>query len=80
MLRCNDALMRTTLTLDIDAFKAAKAKAAHDNVSLGKAVSLLILQAIREPPRTGKGRRSDAIFRSDGGLYTSADVEALEEE
>jgi hypothetical protein len=69
--------MRTTVTLDADAFKAAKSKADHESVTLGKAISMLILQAIREPKRRSGG----AIFRSEGGLYTSADVEAaLEEE
>ena len=70
-------MMRTTITLDEDAFKAAKSKAEHEKVTLGRAVSLLILQAIREPKR----RTGGAIFRSEGGLYTSEDVEAaLEEE
>ena len=73
--------MRTTITLDPDAFKAAKAKAAHDNVPLGKAVSLLILQAIQEAAPTRKTRKADAVFRSEGGFYTSDEVEAaLDEE
>lgn len=70
--------MRTTLTLDADAFQAAKAKAAHENVSLGKAVSELILQGLRQP--TSKAG-SPAVFRSEGGLYTSREVEdALDDE
>ena len=68
--------MRTTITLDRDAFKIAKAKAAHENVTLGKAVSLLILQAIGEPPSWRKSRNSSAVFRSGGGIYTSEDVQA----
>jgi hypothetical protein len=65
--------VRTTLTLDPDAFHAAKAKAAHENVSLGKAVSDLILQALRQTSSQGK---SSAVFRSEGGIYTSEQVEA----
>jgi hypothetical protein len=65
--------MRTTLTLESDAFHAAKAKAAHENVSLGKAVSDLILQRLRQAPTK---TRSSAVFRSEGGLYTAEQVEA----
>jgi len=73
--------MRTTVTLDPDAFKAAKAKAAHDNVPLGKAISLLILQALREPSPGRRTRNANAVFRSDGGLYASDDVmTAMDEE
>ncbi len=70
--------MRTTLTLDPDAFQAAKAKAAHENKSLGKAVSELILQALCQGPAQA---RPSAVFRSEGGLYTSKEVEdALDDE
>lgn len=65
--------MRTTLTLDDDAFQAAKAKAAHEDISLGKAVSELILQALRQ--RSAKGK-APAVFRSEGGTYTGDAVEA----
>ncbi len=67
--------MRTTITLDADAFRAAKAKAAREKVSLGKAVSELILQALRlrsNPP----ARIFPAVFRSPGGIYTATEVEA----
>jgi hypothetical protein len=65
--------MRTTLTLEPDAFHAAKAKAAHENVSLGKAVSELILQGLR----VGSNRpQSSGVFRSEGGVYTVEQVEA----
>jgi hypothetical protein len=66
-------VVRTTLTLDPDAFQAAKAKAAHENISLGKAVSELILQGLRQPAAKPG---SSAVFRSEGGLYTADDVEA----
>lgn len=70
--------MRTTLNLESDAFHAAKAKAVHENVPLGKAVSELILQALRTvPTRT----QSAAVFRSEGGVYTAEQVEeALDDE
>ena len=65
--------MRTTITLDPDAFQAAKAKAAHENISLGKAVSELVLQGLRQ----GSTKRQTApVFRSRGGVYTVAEVEA----
>ncbi len=65
--------MRTTLTLEMDALQAAKAKAALEKVSLGKAVSDLILQGLRQAPKEAK---SSAVFRSTGGVYTSEQVEA----
>lgn len=64
--------MRTTLSLDAEAFQAAKAKAAHENISLGKAVSELILLGVRRPFTK---RSSSAVFRSQGGLYTTETVE-----
>ena len=68
-------LVRTTLNLTPDAFHAAKSKAAHENISLGQAVSELILQGLREhSPR--RGSSNTAIFRSAGGVYTSQQVEA----
>ena len=65
--------MRTTLTLDADAFQAAKAKAAHENIPLGKAVSDLILQGLRLNSTRAQSR---AVFHSQGGTYTSKEVEA----
>lgn len=70
--------MRTTLTLDNDAYAVAKAKADHENISLGEAASQLILQAVKPP---SKAQRLGAVFRSPGGRYTSAQVEeALSDE
>jgi hypothetical protein len=65
--------MRTTLNLEPDALQAAKAKAAHENVALGKAVSELILQALRTTTPTRA--KSGAVFRSAGGIYTAEQVE-----
>ncbi len=70
--------MRRTLTLEQDAFQAAKAKAAHKNISVGEAASQLILRGLRQEPSS---RRPSAVFRSEGGLYTSKEVEtALDDE
>jgi hypothetical protein len=59
--------------LESDAFHVAKAKAAHEKISLGKAVSDLIMQGIRQTPAKTK---SSAVFRSTGGIYTAEHVEA----
>ena len=65
--------MRTTLNLEPDALQAAKAKAAHENAPLGRAVSDLILQALRTTaPTRGK---TGAVFRSAVGIYTAEQVE-----
>jgi hypothetical protein len=70
--------MRTTLNLDADAFQAAKAKAAHENISLGKAASDLILQALRDTSMTPA---PPAVFHSEGGIYAAKEVEeALDDE
>jgi hypothetical protein len=66
--------MRTTLILENDAYAVAKAKADHENVSLGKAASDLILQA---GPQTGGKPKSRAVFRSRGGRYTSMQVKKV---
>jgi len=63
--------MRTTLTLENDAYAVAKAKADLENISLGKAASDLILQSVRQIGGKPKYR---AVFRSGGGRYTSAEV------
>ena len=65
--------MRTTLTLEADAFNAAKAKADYERISLGKAVSELVLQGLRQSKSAPK---SSGVFKSDPGLYTSEEVEA----
>ena len=65
--------MRTTLALDNDAYALIKAKADHENVSLGKAASELILQGVRI--MSANPNKSGAVFRSVGGRYTSAQVE-----
>jgi hypothetical protein len=71
--RHHGAFMRTTLALDNDAYALIKAKADHENVSLGKAASELILQSVRMMP--ANPNKSGAVFRSLGGRYTSEQVE-----
>jgi hypothetical protein len=66
--------MRTTMTLENDAYAVAKAKADHENISLGQAASRLILQTVKMSPPKPKSKAS-AVFRSTGGRYTSAQVE-----
>jgi hypothetical protein len=44
--------MRTTVSLDDDVFRKAKAYAASRNVSLGKALSELVRKGLRAPLRT----------------------------
>lgn len=46
---------------------------AHERLTLGEAVSELILQAIRQ---TQPEEEAAAVFRSPGGLYTAEQVEA----
>jgi hypothetical protein len=72
--------MRTTVNLEPSAFEAARAKALHENVSLGKAISELIMQAVRPVERAGR-KRARAVFKSRGGKYSALQVEAgLEDE
>lgn len=73
--------MRTTLTLSNEAFLAAKAKADHEDLSLGQAVSQLILQSINEERSRAALTSADGVFRSNGGPYTSQQVEeAIDDE
>jgi hypothetical protein len=72
--------MRTTVNLEPSAFEAARAKSVHENKSLGQAISELILSGIQgSGPK--RNRRSKAVFKSAGGVYSSVQVEAaLEDE
>lgn len=49
--------MRTTLDLDERALHAARAKAAAEGVSLGRAASILILEAVDRPVAPVPGLR-----------------------
>jgi hypothetical protein len=82
MMRCYDAVMRTTLNLDPDVIEAARALAGADGRSLGTVVSDLA--------RRGLMPRGSAIGDEDGfpvfqvgpraPLITAAMVEAALEE
>lgn len=64
MSRCYDAMMRTTLDLDDRVLAIARAKAEHDRISLGKAVSALVLAGL-EP-------REPVVFRNGFPVLPSA--------
>jgi hypothetical protein len=74
--------VRTTLKLEPDAYEIASARAEHQSISLGKAVSELIMLGVREQAKSIKASKAgDAVFRSKGGVYSSKQVEAaLDEE
>ncbi len=63
--------MRVTVMFDYDAYAVAKAKADHENISPGEAVSRLILQTVKI---TSQKQKTNATFRSPGGRYTSAQI------
>ena len=50
MQRCDDALVRTTLTIDDDVLSVARALAEQRSVSLGAAVSELARRGFRRGP------------------------------
>lgn len=64
--------MRTTLDLDSAVLSAARAKAAADHISIGKAISELALAGLRSSP-TGSAnthRGFPIIEAADGHLIT----------
>jgi len=68
--------VRTTVTLDNDAFAAAKALAAQEKISLGAALSELVRRGLRPA-----GVQTDALFptfavSADARPITPADVQA----
>jgi len=62
--------MRTTLDLDIDAYHVAKAIAKQKKISLGKAVSEIVLG-------TGKQATSDSGIRLENGIPTFGTQQVL---
>ena len=66
--------MKTLLTFKANPFIAAKAKAARNGVSWGKAVSDSDLQGIKTISTTVK---SSGVFKSEAGRYSAKDVEAV---
>ncbi|HKV24934.1 MAG TPA: hypothetical protein VJN93_10125 [Candidatus Acidoferrum sp.] len=73
--------MRTTLTLDADAFKEAKAYAKSRDVSMGKAVSELVRRGVRAPLQTRVVNGFHvAVLPPDSPRVTSQHVKQLEDE
>lgn len=81
-MSCYDACMpRTTLTLEDDAMKAAKAHAARHRVTLGQAVSELVRQGAERPLVT-EDRSGLRVVRLGRGSpeVTTALVDRLRED
>lgn len=73
--------MRTTLDLDSVALEAARQIAQHQGQSLGKAVSDLILQALRARAGTPSHRKGALpVFSTGTRPITLQDVKAAEDE
>jgi hypothetical protein len=70
--------MRTTLDLDERVIHAARAKAAADGVSLGRAVSDLVLEVIQQPVPAAPGLR--VLPATPGHLITDELVKAHQDE
>lgn len=54
--------MRTTLDIDDRALAIARAKAAHDRISLGRALSELVLDGVSRPSTTMTMRNGIPVF------------------
>jgi hypothetical protein len=71
--------MPTTVELDDNALRVAQEKASQESISIGRAASMLILKGAGQHVN-GEAIR-EAVFRSTGSVYTSADVaRALEDD
>lgn len=68
--------MRTTLQIDDDVLRTAKALAAERGESLGKVISDLVRQALR-PPTSTRYERTVPVFevREDAPLFGPDDVQ-----
>ena len=76
MLRCDGAVMRTTLNIDDDVLSVARALAQRKKVSLGSAVSELVRRGFRNGGRIVAKRDDIPFFPLDPNaeLFTSEDV------
>lgn len=73
--------MRTTLAIDDDVLKAAKALAKAENRSLGEVVSDLARRSLRRPSKPGRRRNGLLVTPSRGGPKATLDlVNALRDE
>lgn len=75
MLRCDDAAMRTTVTINHDVLTVARALAARKRISLGSALSELARRGFRNEP-AGVDARDGSVFAvsPDAEPITSEDV------
>jgi len=68
--------MRTTLDIDDRVLAIARAKAAQDHISLGKALSALVLDGVTRPTTTMSVRNGLPVFPGvPGHVITSELVE-----
>lgn len=74
--------MRTTLTLDDEVLRVAKAMADARSLPLGRVVSELALKGLHAPPARPAGRRVFPVFQVRPGArpLTLADVKKDEDE
>ena len=63
----DDTSMRTTLDIDERVLAAARSKARHEGISLGRAVSALALDGLRPPPDETRYRNGFPQFESVPG-------------
>ena len=74
--------MRTTLTLDDEVLRVAKAMSEARSIPLGRAVSELALKGMQAPQARATGRQAFPVFpvRPGARLLTLADVKRDEDE
>ncbi len=66
MRQCYDAMMRTTLDIDDHALSAARALAAADGISIGRAVSRLVERGLRPAERPAETRNGFPVIAGSG--------------
>lgn len=71
--------MRTTLDIDTVALEAARQLAAHRGVSLGTAVSELIIKGLHAQAAVTR-RSGFPVFSAGTGVITLDDVKRIEDE
>lgn len=79
MRRCYDAMMRTTLDIDDRVLAAARSKARHERVSIGRAVSDLALAGLSPsggPEALATTRNGFPVFVSPRGHVLTDDLVA----
>jgi hypothetical protein len=74
MFRCNDAFMRTTLTIDDDVLAVARELAQRRSSSLGSALSVLARRGFRRAETDDTGDVPTFRVARDADPITSEDV------